>query len=169
MVVLASRLRQGNDTWDEPSLFFKVPDRNMTGSAIMNDKNGTLYHINGVEASGDWQNLIMVQRTSNDNGATWSSPQIIAPEHTTRHQVISGTIVTREGWLVQACDAGPGSHDGAAIHISKDNGKTWNDPWDGAPLPDFKDGGKGSTIAGIHAGIVQLNNGNFMALAEETA
>lgn len=164
MVVLASRLRQGNEAWDEPSLFFKVPDRNMTGSAIMNDKNGTLYHINGVEASGDWQNLIMVQRTSNDNGASWSRPQIIAPEHTKRHQVISGTIVTREGWLVQACDAGPGSHDGAAIHISKDKGKTWNDPWDGAPLPDFKDGGKGSTIAGIHAGIVQLNNGNFMAL-----
>lgn len=164
MVVLASRLRAGASEWEEASLFFKVPDRNMTGSALLNDGNGTLYHFNGVEASGDWQNLMMVQRTSRDNGATWSTPRIIAPEHTRRHQVIAGTIRTREGWLVQACDAGPGSHDGAAIHISKDGGETWQDPWDGAPLPDFQDGGTGTTIAGIHAGIVQLKDGRLMAL-----
>lgn len=59
---------------------------------------------------------------------------------------------------------GPGSHDGAAVQISKDGGKTWCDPWDGAPLPDFKEGGTGSTIAGIHAGIVQLGNGSLMAM-----
>lgn len=164
MVVLASRLRVGRECWDEASLFFKVPDRNMTGSALLNDGKGTLYHINGVEASGDWQNLIMVQRTSTDNGTTWSRPRIITPEHTRRHQVIAGTIRTREGWLVQACDAGPGSYDGAAVHISKDDGETWTDPWDGAPLPDFKEGGTGSTIAGIHAGIVQMKDGRLMAL-----
>lgn len=136
----------------------------MTGSALLNDGRGTIYHVNGVEASGDWQNLAMVLRVSTDNGASWSTPRLIAPEHAKRHQVIAGTIRTREGWLVQACDAGPDSHDGAAIHISKDEGKTWYDPWDGAPLPDFKEGGTGSTIAGIHAGIVQLKNGNLMAL-----
>lgn len=164
MVVLGSRLRRGHNNWDEASLFFKVPDRNMTGSALLNDGRGTIYHVNGVEASGDWQNLAMVLRVSTDNGASWSTPRLIAPEHAKRHQVIAGTIRIREGWLVQACDAGPGSHDGAAIHISKDEGKTWYDPWDGAPLPDFKEGGTGSTIAGIHAGIVQLKNGNLMAL-----
>lgn len=164
MVVLASRLRAGADEWEPSSLFFKVPDRNMTGSALLNDGEGTLYHLNGVEASGDWQNLIMVMRTSCDNGRTWSRPRIIAPEHTKRHQVIAGTIRTKEGWLIQACDAGPESHDGTAIHISKDNGQTWNDPWDGAPLPVFRDGGTGSTIAGIHAGIVQLEDGRLMAL-----
>lgn len=164
MVVLGSRLRAGHTDWDVASLFFKVPDRNMTGSALLNDGKGKLYHINGVEASGDWQNLAMVLRTSTDNGASWSTPKLIAPEHTKRHQVIAGTIRTREGWLVQACDAGPGSHDGAAVQISKDGGKTWCDPWDGAPLPDFKEGGTGSTIAGIHAGIVQLGNGSLMAM-----
>lgn len=163
MVILASRLRAGNDQWDEASLFFKVPDRNMTGLSLFRDESGTLHHINGVEAAGDWQNLIMIQRTSTDNGGTWSAPQIIAPKHTKRHQAIAGTICTQEGWLIQACDAGPGSHDGAAIHISKDNGKTWNDPWDGAPLPDFTEGGRGSTIAGIHAGIVQLKDGSLLA------
>ncbi len=164
MVVLASRLRAGSNTWDEASLFFKVPDRNMTGLALFNDGEGRLYHINGVEAAGDWQNLIMVQRVSEDNGSTWSAPRIIAVEHAKRHQVIAGTIRTREGWFVQACDAGPGSHDGTAIHVSRDGGQTWTDPWDGNPLPDFVDGGTGSTIAGIHAGIVQLNDGSLMAL-----
>ena len=165
MVVLASRLRAGSDQWEEASLFFKVPDRNMTGLALFNDGEGRLYHLNGVEAAGDWQNLAMALRVSTDNGATWSAPRLIALEHTKRHQIIAGTIRTREGWLIQACDAGPGSHDGAAIHISKDGGATWHDPWDGAPLPDFHEGGSGSTIAGIHAGVVQLADGSLMALA----
>lgn len=165
MVVLASRLRAGSDQWEEASLFFKVPDRNMTGLALFNDGEGRLYHLNGVEAAGDWQNLAMALRVSTDNGATWSAPRLIAPEHTKRHQIIAGTIRTRKGWLIQACDAGPGSHDGAAIHISKDGGATWHDPWDGAPLPDFHEGGSGSTIAGIHAGVVQLADGSLMALA----
>jgi len=149
MTVLASRLRAGAQKWDPASLFFKVPDRNMTGSALMNDGKGTLYHINGVEAAGDWQNLMMVQRTSRDNGKTWSSPRIIEPEHAKRHQVIAGTIKTKEGWFIQLCDAGPGGKDSTAVHISKDGGQTWTDT--------------GGTIAGIHAGVVQLKDGRLMA------
>ncbi len=164
MVVLSSRLKPGKDEWERPSLFFNVPDRNVTGSSLFNNGKGKLFHINGVEAAGDWQNLIMVMRTSTDNGFTWTSPKIIAPEHTKRHQVISGTMMTSNGNIIQLCDAGPGGQDGAAIHISKDGGNTWSDPWDGAPMPDFKDGGKGTTIAGIHAAVVELKNGNLMAL-----
>jgi hypothetical protein len=66
--------------------------------------------------------------------------------------------------MLQTCDAGPGSHDGAAVHVSRDGGYTWSDPWDGAPLPEFVEGGVGSTIAGIHAGIVELSDGSWMAL-----
>lgn len=164
MVVLASRLRAGQTTWEEASLFYKVPDRNMTGSALLNDGEGTLYHLNGVEAAGDWQNLMLVMRTSRDNGQTWSRARLIAPEHAKRHQAIAGTIRMRNGWLVQACDAGPGGEDGSAVQISRDGGKTWTDPWDGAPRPTFEPGGRGSTIAGIHAGIVELADGRLMAL-----
>lgn len=163
MVVLASRLRAGKNRWDRASLFFKVPDRNMTGSALLNDGHGRLYHFNGVEASGDWQNLAVIMRTSVDNGASWSSPGLIAPEHTKRHQVVAGTLRTDDGCLIQVCDAGPGSNDGAAVLLSNDNGWTWKDPWDGAALPEFKEGGKGTTIAGIHAGIIQLKDGRLMA------
>lgn len=164
MVVLSSRLRKGESRWSPATLFFKVPDRNMTGTSLFHDGQGKLYHINGVEAAGDWQNLMMVLRTSTDNGCSWSKSRIIAPEHTKRHQVISGTSMTPEGWLMQVCDAGPGGHDGAALHISKDGGQTWEDPWDGAPMPDFREGGSGTTIAGIHAGVVRLKDGTLMAL-----
>lgn len=164
MVVLQSRLKAGEDHWSPATLFFKVPDRNMTGSSLFNDGHGMLYHFNGVEAAGDWQNLMVVMRTSKDNGYTWTAPKIIAPEHAKRHQVISGTIRTSKGWLVQACDAGPESHDGAAVLVSKDGGKSWEDPWDGAPKPEFREGMVGTTVAGIHAGVVELKDGSWMAL-----
>ncbi len=164
VTVLSSRLKAGASGWEEAREFFRVPDRNLTGSALLNDGTGRLLHINGMEASGDWQNLAMVARESHDNGATWSATRIIAPEHAKRHQVIAGTSVTREGWILQPCDAGPGGADGTALHISRDGGLTWNDQWDGAPLPDFKEDDTGSTIAGIHAGVVQLADGSLMAL-----
>lgn len=167
VTVLGSRLRDGNAEWDEASEFFRVPDRNLTGSSLLNDGAGRLLHINGMEASGDWQNLAMVLRVSEDNGASWSDPKIIAPDHAKRHQVIAGPIITREGWILQACDAGPGGADGTALHVSRDDGRTWVDSWDGTPLPDFQEGGVGSTIAGIHAGIVQLHDGSIMALGRD--
>lgn len=164
MVVLSSRLRKGASEWQPAELFFRVPDRNVTGTSLFNDGHGTLYHFNGVEAAGDWQNLALVMRRSTDNGLTWSRTQIIEPEHAKRHQVVSGTTSNSKGWIYQVCDAGPGGNDGASVHISKDGGKTWADPWDGTPLPDFHEGGKGTTIAGIHAGLVVLKDGSLMAL-----
>lgn len=164
VTVLSSRLKQGAAEWERATEFFRVPDRNLTGSALLNCGNGTLLHLNGMEASGDWQNLAMVMRRSSDNGTTWSEPRIIAPEHAKRHQVIAGTFVTREGYIVQPCDAGPGGADGTALHVSTDGGDTWHDQWNGAPLPDFANVDSGTTIAGIHAGVVQLANGNLLAL-----
>lgn len=162
MNILASRLRTGSKQWDDASEFFKVPDRNMTGSSLLNDGTGRLIYTNGVEAAGDWQNLAIVKRESHDNGATWSTPELIAPEHQVRHQVIAGMIKTKEGWLIQPADARAEGQGGTAIHISKDNGKTWYDPGEGKSN-DFKEGGFGGSIAGIHAGVVQLKNGNLMA------
>lgn len=167
MVILGSRLRKGNTKWDDASLFFKVPDRNMTGSSLFNTGDSLLF-INGVEAAGDWQNLAMIQRSSADNGQTWSKPRLIAPEHKKRHQVISGTIKTKQGWLIQAADASPESNGGTAIHISKDGGNTWHDPNNGIPN-NFVENGTGNSIAGIHAGIVELTNGDLMALGRGDA
>ena len=164
VTVLSSRFHPEADSWEEPSEFLRIPDRNLTGSSLLNDGHGRIIHINGMEAAGDWQNLAMILRESNDNGATWSDLRIIAPEHTRRHQVIAGPIITPDGTIIQLCDAGPGSHDGTAIHISRDGGNHWSDLWDGSPLPDFNSDTCGTTIAGIHAGIVRLADGSLMAL-----
>lgn len=162
MVILESRLKPGATEWTEPREFFRVPDRNVTGSSLLNN-NGTLIHMNGMEAAGTWETLAMVMRTSTDNGATWSRPRMVAPEHVRRHQVIAGSFVTKEGWLVQAADATPRSNGGTAFHLSKDNGLTWEDMGKTNP-GTFKASASGGTIAGIHAGVVQLSDGRFMAL-----
>jgi hypothetical protein len=78
--------------------------------------------------------------------------------------VIDGTIQTKEGFIIQPCDAVYSAQGGTAIHISRDGGQTWNDPGAGTPKPNFAEGQTGGTIAGIHAGVVQLANGNLFCL-----
>jgi formylglycine-generating enzyme required for sulfatase activity len=164
MTILGSRLRAGKNEWDYPAEFFKAPDRNMTGSSLFQDGEGKIYYFNGLEANGMWANLALVMRTSMDNGVTWSKPRLINPHHQPRNQVISGTFRTREGYLIQPCDAVYGGSGGTAIHISRDKGETWVDPGAGTPKPDYSSNAPGGTIAGIHAGVVQLKDGRLMAL-----
>lgn len=167
MVILESRLKAGSEEWTQPREFLRVPDRNLTGSSLLN-YNGTLIHMNGLEAAGTWETLAMMMRTSTDNGATWSRPRLVAPEHARRHQVIAGSFVTKEGWLVQAADATPRSDGGTALHLSRDGGQTWEDMGQacaGKVNPGtFEAGASGGTIAGIHAGVVQLSDGRLLAL-----
>ena len=157
MVVLGSRFHDG--AWAPASLFFKVPDRNMTGSSLIRMPDGELLHVNGVGNSGDWQNLALVVRRSRDNGKTWYSCAQVSG-HGKRHQVIAGGLVLKDGTIVQPCDAGPGGQDGTAVQVSEDGGLSWHDPWDGTPS---------STIGGIHAGLVELSDGSWMALGRGNA
>ena len=162
MTIAASRLRAGRDRWDPAAEFFKAPDRNMTGSSLYHDGQGKLHHFNGLEAGGGWANLALVMRTSTDNGASWTT-RLIEPHHQPRNQVIDGTLRTREGYLMQPCDAVYGGNGGTAIHMSRDGGQTWTDPGAGTPKPDFQRDPSGATIAGIHAGVVQLGDGRLLA------
>jgi hypothetical protein len=169
MTILASRLRAGAEEWDRSSEFLKAPDRNMTGSSLFNDGQGTLYHWNGLEAGGGWANLALVMRTSHDHGATWSRPRLIVAEHQRRNQVIDGASMTGDGTLVQPCDAVHGGNGGTAIHLSRDGGATWTDPGADTPAPDFAADGRGATIAGIHAGVVALQDGRLLAFGRGDA
>jgi hypothetical protein len=167
LTVLASRWRAERKAWDPASEFFKTPRRNMHGSSLFHDGQGTLYHFNGMgpENVTGWAKLALLLRTSTDLGVTWSPPRAIGPRIQGRHQVISGTLRTRSGVLIQPCDAVPGGQGGTALHLSADAGLTWTDPGADKPAPVFAEGATGEgTIAGIHAGVLELNDGRLMAL-----
>ncbi len=159
LTVLASRLRAGQKAWDPASEFFKAEQRNMHGSAIFHDGRGTIYHINGMGPVGGegWSRLALLLRTSSDNGVTWTPARPISSgaNYQKRHQVIAGTMMTKDGALIQVCDATPGGEGPSAIHISRDSGKTWSDP--------------GGDIQGIHAGATELNDGRLFALGRAQA
>jgi len=151
MSIAAARLRRGNNQWDNASEFFNVPDRNMTGSALLNDAEGRIWYFNGVSADAVYRkNLALIMRTSDDNGATWSKPRLINPQRGISSQPIAGAFRTRNGQIVLASDW-PWSRKGggSALWISPDLGQTWR--ISKAP------------IAGIHAGLVELNDSRLLA------
>ncbi len=166
LTVLAARLRRGAAAWDPAAEFFKAAGHNMHGSAVFHDGAGTIHHLNGIAPAGarGWQRLALLHRTSRDHGATWSAPRAVGPLYQQRHQVVSGTLLTRGGTLVQPCDAVPGGHGGTALHLSRDGGETWADPGQGRSAPRFAAGATGAgTIAGIHAGVAELADGRLLA------
>ena len=151
MVVLQSVF--DGKSWSPATLFCKVPDRNMTGSALLTLDSGDILHFQGVGDAGEWKDLALAMRRR--SGGLWGPLHYIEPEHEVRHQVIAGPIVTRDGRLLLCCDAGPDGEAGTALHFSKDGGKTWEDT--------------GSIIKGIHAGIVELKDGRLMAYGRGNA
>ena len=163
LTILASRLRYGAEQWEPASVFWNAPDRNDHAPALFYDGRGTIYHFNGLSAAATWGNLATVMRTSTDSGATWSRARLINPEHGLRHMPVESVFRTTEGFIVLPCDAVTGGRGGTAVHISRDNGKTWADPGKNRPKPTFAAGTTGAWIAGIHAGVVQLNDGRLMA------
>ena len=74
-----------------------------------------------------------------------------------------GPICTREGGLIQPCDATRRGSGGTAIHVSRDGGRTWADPGADTPTPSYAAGKSGGSIAGIHAGVVELSDNRLMA------
>ncbi|RYD26891.1 MAG: exo-alpha-sialidase, partial [Verrucomicrobiaceae bacterium] len=164
LTVLASRLRAGKKDWDPAAAFFKSPDHNMHGSSLFRDGAGRLHHTNGMAPAGatGWDKLALLSRTSVDNGVTWTAPVAAAPEFLARQQVISGTLVARDGTIYQNCDASPGMSGGTALWVSHDHGQAWADAGAGKSARSFTKAGRG-TIAGIHAGVVELANGRLLA------
>jgi len=150
LCLLASRLRHGREEWDPASPFWDAPDRNDHAPALWSDGKGTIYQFVGLSAAATWGNTATVLRISRDSGATWSKARLINPEHRPRQMPVESVFRTREGHIVLPCDAVTGGEGGTAIYISKDGGRTWSDP--------------GGRTAGIHAGIVQLEDGRLMAL-----
>ena len=162
--IAASRLRRGSEEWQPAAPFWNAPDRNDHASALFLDEDGTIFHFNGLGAAGTWGGLATIMRTSDDNGATWSRAKLIMPEHGVHHMPIETVFKTQEGYLIVPCDAVPGGEGGSTVLVSRDGGKTWNDPAADRAPAEFKAGNTGPLIAGIHAGVLQLEDGRLMAL-----
>jgi len=145
LAVAASRLRCGNDLWEPASLFWDAPDRNDHGHALWFDGENTIYHFNGL--APQIRNVAMVMRTSKDNGASWSTPHIIA-DHGQSRMPVESVFQTKQGSYVISCDKGPN-----VVWISTDKGLSW-----------YKSAG---TIRGKHACVAQLNDGRLLAFGRE--
>jgi formylglycine-generating enzyme required for sulfatase activity len=169
LAIAASRLRYGQEEWEAASPFWDAPDRNDHAPAMWYDGKGTIYHINALSAAATWGSPATILRTSTDSGATWSKARLIMPEHCLHHMPVESVFRTREGVIVVPCDAVTGGSGGTAVLLSSDGGRTWRDPGEGKPKPDFQSGGPGAWIAGIHAGIVQLEDGRLMAFGRGDA
>ena len=163
LTVAASRLRFGETEWESAEPFWGPPDRNNHATSLWRNENGRIYHFNGLSAAATWGPLALVMRYSDDNGATWSKPRFISPEHRLRHMPIASVFRRQDGSILLACDAVSGGDGGTAIWLSDDDGETWDDPGAGQPIPEFAAGKQGGWIAGIHAAVVELTDGRLMA------
>ena len=143
-----SRRRYGEDEWEPASVFWDPPDRT-TGSSLLWRDGDRIRHFIGLSAAATWGSIAVVMRTSDDSGATWSTPRYIVPEHGVRHMPIESAFRAQDGTMVLACDAVADGQGGTALWLSDDDGDTWHDA--------------GGTIAGIHAGVTQLLDGRLLA------
>jgi len=170
--ICASRLRRGEKDWEPGSVFSYVPDRDGEGGVIFRYGTNKLLFIRGLSASAKWATHAAFIIESRDNGATWSKPRLIYPEHGDGHYYgAHWAFTTKHRKLIVAGDAcydinvtTPGSF----VHISEDAGQTWINPGFGQPEPTIIPGATGGWIAGIHAGVVELSDGRLMALGRKS-
>jgi formylglycine-generating enzyme required for sulfatase activity len=154
LTILESRLKAGSNEWTPAAPFFQVPDRNLTGSALLNDEGGTLYFFNGLSAAQGYRTMLaLVMRTSRDNGVTWSRPKLINPRRNDpweSNQPVASVCLLGNGTIVLPSDAPlRRKGGGTALWLSRDAGKSWAIT-------------KG-TIAGIHASVIERPDGELLA------
>ncbi|HUW17804.1 MAG TPA: SUMF1/EgtB/PvdO family nonheme iron enzyme [Sedimentisphaerales bacterium] len=140
----ASRLRWGQVEWEPASPFWDAPDRNDHAPAMWFDGNA-IYHFTGVGADGGRGRMVMVMRTSEDSGATWSAPRAIVPDFAGGHQLSEPVFRMHDGTIVLTVDGR------RTLWMSRDEGLAWTNP--------------GGDIVGIHAGVTQLKDGSIFALS----
>jgi hypothetical protein len=173
MAILITRLRDGHTKWDPPARFFIAPDRNVTSATLFRAPGGELHHYNGL-CNTRFHDFSMIKRVSVDNGATWSKPRIVR-----EYPAVAGSenawhgeprlwphmdiIVLEEGTMLLPTDAY--RYGGTAVFASRDRGESWSE-WTrfGWQHEQFaKPGGQAGWVAGIHAPMVLLKDGRWLA------
>ena len=143
-----SRLRWGNEEWDDASVFWDAPDRNDSVCALWTDEKDKMYHFVGTDVGATYAYHSLGLRTSTDSGATWSKVRIFNPEHSSPppHRAghwLSGPVFrTNDGGIAFVTDGWP------TLWYSHDGGLTWQ--------------GCEGNIKGNHPGVVQLRDGRML-------
>ncbi|MDR3403295.1 MAG: SUMF1/EgtB/PvdO family nonheme iron enzyme [Chthoniobacter sp.] len=153
LAIAATRLPAGASAFTPPVLFWQCADVNNHAPALFVDQLGTIFHFNG--------NRVMpgsVFRTSTDNGVTWSRARLLNDEI----QPNEANIQTADGRILETCDSR--FDNSGIVTMSADNGQTWTKLSDDSIKPTFKPGGTGTTIAGIHVGLIERHDGSLWAL-----
>jgi len=143
----ASRLRWGTDQWEQASPFWDVPDRNDHAPAMWYDGKDTIYHFTGMSFGGGYNNMVIVMRTSTDNGATWSRGRIIAADHKSGHMPVEAVFRTNDGGIALTSDGSP------TLWLGDKDAIYWRSC--------------GGAIGGNHPGVVQLSDGGFYGLTRD--
>jgi hypothetical protein len=148
----ASRLRAGSDTWEPASLFFGVPDVNCHAPVLLT-KDKRIYHFCTISLHG-WDYASDIVRWSDDNGVTWSKPQVmVSRDDPDALSQPCSALVTKDGAIVLACDGD--RHKDERFIVSRDNGETWK-----VAKGDMRQSaGKGV----IHPAIAPLKDGTIVA------
>jgi formylglycine-generating enzyme required for sulfatase activity len=143
-----TRLRWGNDEWDDASVFWDTPDRNDSVAALWTDEKGKIYHFVGTDVGATYAYHSLGLRTSTDNGANWSKVRIFNPEHLSPppHKAglwLSGPVFrTNEGAIAIVTDGWP------TLWYSHDEGLTWQSCE--------------GDLEGNHPSVVQLRDGRML-------
>ena len=149
----ASRLRLGADEWEPASPFWDGADVSDHAPKLWWDGDHTVFHF----ARGLSEDIV---RTSTDSGAMWSQARTILPHGELGNQLLR----TRAGHLFITHDSRT-----TGLVSSRDGGKTWSaielQKRDGAE--DIRPGGTGHRPPGIHAPIVELDDGRIMAISRQ--
>ena len=150
MNLAASRLRHGEEVWEDASVFWESPDRNDHAPVLWNDADGTLYFFCALGAAGTRGNLAGILRVSEDNGATWSRARMIHTDRSVHFQPSSSAFRTQDGTLILPSDAtAPDGYDeGTYLYRSHDNGETWDPP--------------SARAEGIHGATCELPDGRVL-------
>ena len=153
LAVAATRLPAGAAAFTPAVLFWQCADANNHAPGLFVDKQGTIFHFNGIRAMPG-----SVVRTSIDNGISWSRARPLNDDL----QPNESNIQTYDGRIFVTCDS---KYDNAGtVTLSSDNGKTWIKLSDETKKPTYKPGGTGPCIAGIHVGLIERKDGSLWAL-----
>lgn len=156
--IYLSRRIANTDHWTEPLKVTHDTSRSEQNPVLFQAPGGPLWLLYTSQRAGDQDSAIVKRQLSNDQGRTWTTPNVVFGDPGTF--IRQPMIISPSGaWLIPTfkCRADPGvrwagNDDVSAIRVSQDQGKTWIEE----EVPN--------SFGAVHMAVRQLQNGSFLAL-----